>query len=375
MYLNEVDIIRGHSLRDTNLELFRILTMLLIIAHHYVVNSGLISVDGPVYADPLSWRSLFLICFGAWGKIGINCFVLITGYYMCESHITVRKFLKLLLEVMFYRVAISMLFWLTGYESFSLNGLARVFIPIRSIGDGFTSAYLVFYLFIPFLNILIHNVSERQYVYLLLLCGFMYVFLGTVPGFSVTMNYVSWFMVIYFIGGYLRRYPKKHSKDEAFWRRNSVIIIIIDLLSIFAGTWVGVQIGKRGSYFFVSDSNTLLAVATGISLFMWFKNLHIKHNTIINKIASSTFGVLLIHANSDTMRRWLWKDVLDNVGHYEARLMPLYAIGCVVGIFIVCSVLDQIRMEVLEKPVLERLDGKLEGVKSKYLQFESKLMS
>ncbi len=83
---------------------------------------------------------------------------------MCESHITVRKFLKLLLEVMLYRVAISMLFWLTGYESFSLNGLARVFIPIRSIGDGFTSAYLVFYLFIPFLNILIHNVSERQYI-------------------------------------------------------------------------------------------------------------------------------------------------------------------------------------------------------------------
>ena len=70
MYLNEVDIIRGHSLRDTNLELFRILTMLLIIAHHYVVNSGLTSVDGPVYDDPLSWRSLFLICFGAWGKSG-----------------------------------------------------------------------------------------------------------------------------------------------------------------------------------------------------------------------------------------------------------------------------------------------------------------
>ena len=30
--------------RDSNLELFRIITMLLIVAHHYVVNSGLMEV-------------------------------------------------------------------------------------------------------------------------------------------------------------------------------------------------------------------------------------------------------------------------------------------------------------------------------------------
>ena len=30
------------KVRDSNLELFRIVTMLLIVAHHYVVNSGLL---------------------------------------------------------------------------------------------------------------------------------------------------------------------------------------------------------------------------------------------------------------------------------------------------------------------------------------------
>ena len=76
--------------------------MLAIVAHHYVVNSGLTAADGPIYADPLSGASIFLLLFGAWGKIGINCFVMITGYFMCESHITVRKFVKLIFEVMFY---------------------------------------------------------------------------------------------------------------------------------------------------------------------------------------------------------------------------------------------------------------------------------
>ena len=59
---------------------------------------------------------MFLLVFGAFGKTGINCFVLITGYYMCESAITARKFFKLLAEVYFYRIIITVIFALTGYE-------------------------------------------------------------------------------------------------------------------------------------------------------------------------------------------------------------------------------------------------------------------
>jgi|GEM_PF-4799803 hypothetical protein len=53
--------------RDSNLELMRIIAMLLIVAHHYVVNSGLTLPEGPIFADPMSKRSLFLLVFGAWG--------------------------------------------------------------------------------------------------------------------------------------------------------------------------------------------------------------------------------------------------------------------------------------------------------------------
>ena len=69
----------------------------------------------------------------------------------------------------------------------------------------------------------------------------------------------------------------------------------------------------RFPYSYVSDSNTFLAVATGVSLFMTFKDLKMKYHKWINTIAASTFGVLLIHANSDTMRLWLWRDTLQNV--------------------------------------------------------------
>lgn len=87
---------RGGVQRDSNLELYRIIVMLAIVAHHYVVNSGLMAEINT--SGPMAFNSLFLLLYGCWGKVGINCFALITGYFMCQSNITVKKFLKLVLE-------------------------------------------------------------------------------------------------------------------------------------------------------------------------------------------------------------------------------------------------------------------------------------
>ena len=104
--------------RNSNLELYRIIVMLLIVAHHYVVNSGLMSV---MKEEPLHIQSIFLYLFGMWGKTGINCFVMITGYFMCKSHISLRKFMKLLFEIYFYNLIITGTFLLTGYCSPSFS--------------------------------------------------------------------------------------------------------------------------------------------------------------------------------------------------------------------------------------------------------------
>ena len=37
-------VMGGHKIRRSNLELYRIIVMLLIVTHHYVVNSGLMDV-------------------------------------------------------------------------------------------------------------------------------------------------------------------------------------------------------------------------------------------------------------------------------------------------------------------------------------------
>ena len=90
---------------------------------------------------------------------------------------------------------------------------------------------------------------------------------------------------------------------------------------------------------------------------MLFKQWNIGYNKLINTIGGSTFGVLCIHANSNTMRKWLWKTVLDVEGHYNLSGMRLvvYSIACTILIFACCTLLDIIRKRYIESFVMDLL--------------------
>lgn len=359
--------------RNSNIELFRILSMLLIVAHHYVVNSGLTVAGGPISNNVWSFPSQFLLMFGAFGKTGINCFVLITGYFMCKSNITAKKFVKLLFEVMFYKLIIHSIFWITGYAPITISSVLKAIIPFTSIAQNFTGTYLLFFLCIPFLNVLVHNMNEKQHIRLLLLSSFIYIIFGTIPLFSVTMNYVSWYIVLYFIASYIRLYPKKVFNNTKFWGIAALICVMLSLLSVFVCSWLGVKFNRYMPFAFVTDSNTLLAVLTGLSSFMFFKNLNIKQSKLINTISGTTFGVLLIHANSDIMRQWLWKDICNNVGTYNSVWMPLHAIGCVIIIFAICATIDMFRIRFIEKPFFRFWDNHYPTLAERFSCIETRL--
>lgn len=339
--------------RSSNLELYRIICMLLIVAHHYVVNSGLMSEGGLLTIDSSCVNSFFLRIFGAWGKTGINCFLMITGYFMCTSQITLRKFFKLFVQILFYNIIIFFIFLITGHEKLSVSHIIPVIIPFWGFKDGFISCFIAFYLTIPFWNILIKNMTEHQHKLLLLLLLTCYTFLGSLPTFGVSFNYITWFGVIYLIASYIRLYPHSIFERRRLWGVVSLISIFFAIVSIV----IMQRIFKAG-YFFVADSNKFFAVFVALSTFLWFKNLNIKYNKVINAFGAATFGVLLIHANSDAMRTWLWKDTVDVIGHYSLPLgnLVLFSVGVVLAVFLVCNLIDQLRIATIEKWFLNWYD-------------------
>lgn len=341
--------------RSSNLELYRIICMLMIVAHHFVVNSGLTCVDGPMALYPDSAKTFFLSVYGMWGKIGINCFLMITGYFMCKSQITIKKFIKLILWIYFYKIIIFSIFLNFDYESISLIRLIKLIPPVWGFHQNFTSCFIVFWLTIPFWNILVQNMTKRQHQILIVLLLGVYSVLGNIPGFKITFNYITWFGVIYVIASYIRIYPSLLFEKKTLWMLVSFGTIILAISSVlFMQYFV-----KKGAFFFVCDSNKFIAVA--VSTFIWFKNINISYSRIINTIGASTFGVLLIHANSDAMRQWLWKDTVDSVGHYELPMGQLivFSFGVVLTIFITCIIIDMVRIKLFEEPLFKWYDKRL----------------
>lgn len=340
--------------RRSNLELFRIVTMVIIIMHHYVVNSGIIGQINS--ASQIGNKEIVMLLWGWGGKTGINCFVLITGYFMCTSSISAIKYAKLLVERYFYSIIIFFIFVVSGYIVISIKGIAEVLFPFFNINTNFTGCYLLFYLFIPFLNKLINVMTAREHFILLILCLGIYTILPSFLGAHVTFNYVTWFVILYFIGAFLRLHLGKWENRTKLWGVLSILILALSFGSVVCFTYLGEKLGITGlSYFFVADSNKILAVLMAISSFLFFNSIKIKQNSFINTIASSTFGVFLIHTNSDAMRQWLWKDVLKAEHYYQTSYFIIHAILSVVLIFSICTVIDQLRIKFVEIPLFKRI--------------------
>lgn len=117
-------------------------------------------------------------------------------------------------------------------------------------------------------------------------------------------------------------------------------------------------------YWFVSDSNAILAVLTALCSFMYFKDVSIPYNKFINALGASTFGVLLIHANSDTMRTWLWRDTLSNVGYYAGSniMLIVHSLISVILVYSLCTIIDWLRIKFLEKPFFSQCGEKIERI-------------
>ncbi len=344
--------------RSSNIELYRVIVMILIVAHHYVVNSGLFEL---ALQTPCSAKSIYLFLFGMWGKTGINCFVLITGYYMCTSRITLQKFLKLLLEVYLYKILIFIVLLVCGYESINLSSLLRLLLPVSCVADNFTGCFILFWLTIPFLNILIKNLNKKQHLHLLGLLIFIYVILPLLPYNRVVFNYVTWFIVLYLLSSYIRLYKFKLFSTK-IWGCITLGCIMLSMATIPFCLKLGLF-----PYWFVSDSNAILAVLIGLSSFMFIKDFQISYNKFINILGASTFGVLLIHANSDAMRFWLWRDALNNIGWYNNTVLFVIAhsVISVLLVYSVCTLIDWLRIRFLEKPFFFHFGNKIDNLQNK----------
>lgn len=341
-----------NKFRNSSFELLRIISMLLIVAHHFVVHG---KFDLTV---SFSKNIFFLQSLSMFGKLGVNLFVLISGYFSCTlpppKHINFRKLLKLELEVIFYSSIIGVIFYNFSSSDFDFIDLLKTFTPLRSNLYWFYRSYFALYLISPFLNSFIKSIDKTEFRKLLLTIFVLWVILPFFPKTpAIEMSNLTWFIFIYLCAAYIRYYHDDFKRNISFYSNFTISIFLLIILSVLSfdllGKWKKIFLSN---YDYFLPMNSILIFTLSISTLILFSKIDTGNIKWINIISSATFGVYLIHDNK-LMRDFLWVKIFNNQSYTNSNKLILYSIAVILIVYILCTLIDLIRIYILEKPILK----------------------
>ena len=325
------------SERDSNFELLRILCMIMIIMQHFGF-WGEFDISGEITVNTVILQSIVNA-----GKIGVNCFIMITGYYCAFSSFKPSKITSLVARVWFYTWGIAIILFTTGVGVRSIENIVKSVFPICSGAFWFITIYLIVYVLSPYINLVIKNVEQEKYKMLLV---FLFVIWSVVPSVikpGWEFSNTGWMIFMYLLGGYFRKYPKVWEtckvKPILYFIGSYVFLMY---LTIMWDDKVERVVYHQG----LAQKHTVLIVICSVALFVLFKNIHIGKKKIINKIAASTFGVYLIHENP-VLNDLLWTDWLCVNSYFTSEYFFGYAMGAIMVVYVVCTLIDMILNQML----------------------------
>lgn len=287
--------------RDSRFELLRIVSMIFIICGHYAYHG--FSNDFDVYSRSMKSSILFT---SIGGQVGVNIFVMISGYFGIDNKINIKDKIKNLAnQVWFYSYFIYVILLLLGICDFSLHNAYIAFLPIISKEYWFATAWIVLVLLMNIINSYFRKLSKISYKRILIVCMIVWVIIPTFLYGNMYENELIWFSVLYILGGYLKKFEISISKTKCLiygvfcwiicWMSGIVISYIGETFTIF-----------KGKEFYFMGGNKLPIVATSIFIFMFINKCAPFYNNKINDIGKTMFAVYLVHDNY-FIRNVLWQ--------------------------------------------------------------------
>ena len=348
------------KVRNSNLEILRIISMVLIVAHHYAVH-GFRTIE-----MTYSFNRYVVGILSLGGKLGVACFVLISGYFMVYSRFTLNKLIKLIAETWFYSVGIILLFLfvLTPVEPIGLKEIIKLIFPIGYGNYWFMTDYIMLMLISPILNLTISKMGKEMHQNLLIGATILWSIMPSFVLANYGFNELGWFVVLYFFAAYIRKYicfEKNARKHFMIAIISYSMIIISNILLIYLGHIFETDILTNQSTHFMS-LNSIFILVTAVELLIGFVKLSPHYNKTINKLASAALGVYLIHDNG-MFRPYLWGIILKNTEMYYSEFLLVHAVVSILSVYIVCSCIDLSRQRTFEKLFLSIVSRNLGRIK------------
>ena len=326
--------------RKSNFELLRIFLIIMVLTVHYLAGGtgGALKYTQEGTINYYMIHLIMAICI-----IAVNTFVIITGYFMCsKKSIKISKILKLYAMSAFYGIIIFGILLIIGKVEFNFDNIIYF---IKTITDvWFLLIYSILYLLIPFINKLINSISKKNFKILL---GILIFFFSIWP--SVWTNTtvqdtglgIINFIMLYLIGSYIKMYVN----DKNVKNKSIIVFIVIILINSI----LEIALDRAIHYNFITN------IIAATALFLVFKDIKLKDNKVINKLASYTFAVYVIHANSFIMNS-IYREILKTTEFYNSNFLIIHMIISVLIIYVICIIIETIRRLILGKIIDKQID-------------------
>lgn len=349
--------------RNIGLEWLRIVSMLMIIFRHSIDFSSIESASGFYYVEQFMFAAV---------QVCVNCFVLISGYFLVTSSFKLRKLGQLWVEVVFYALAIRLVMIVLGQVDFSITSILSCFAPVITGRYWFITIYFGMYLLSPFFNIAIRAMTKNQHRALLVILFVLFsVMISIHPSFK-GMNSgngwgLAWFTVLYFTAAYFRLHYTPCEESSLKYLAIFLACPILMLIALFISQLLNIGVvNSIVNNFWRYDS--VFAYIASVSLLLAFLNTNFKSNTRISKFAvymsSATLGVYLIHAHADICINKWWQ-AIGMTSNLDTWWFVFYQIFVVLAIFLVCAVIDLIRQQLFKllhiNNLVDKLFDKIQG--------------
>ena len=334
--------------RQSNLELLRILAMLLIVLHHFSVHGYF-----PRITFSESANHLWMLFLALWGKLGVNLFVLITGFFCIKKIPKPSRLIHLWMATFFYSVTCYTVA-LCFDRHFTLGECVRILFPFTFSQYWFISCYAALFLLIPFINKALLCFNKYLFLAFIFCVGFIWSGLPSIlfwPNFQGNYWYYSdlgWFIYLYSIAAYYRLYIA----DKGLYIDSKVCTAITVLSVSCVCIWAIlcnhlVLSGHRSwnNWFYFANQNSIFILAISITIFILFQQTKIHFNKKINYFASLMLGVYLLHDNN-FIRPWLWGTFWKVSEHINMKtdLFIIWSVCVTVGTFFISAFLEAIRI-------------------------------
>ncbi|PFI53846.1 hypothetical protein COI76_14355 [Bacillus cereus] len=337
--------------RYSNFELLKIVSILMVLTLHYFNGE----MGGALHHTSKGTSNYYLMyLLESMSIIAVNCFVLVTGYFMVsKTGIKLKKAINLLSITVFYGI----LFYFVngmyqshiGNEWFSLKSFVKAAMPFYG-SEWFVSTYVVLFLLAPFINIVLQQLTKSQFKQLLVI---MIICFSVLPTLLPLVSYndngygVLSFILIYCIGAYLKLYG---SKFDDSWRYVS-IYLVASICTFALCLTIGIKTLSL-------NYNTIFNVAGAVAIFIIFMKIKF-HSNIVNYLATFTFAIYIIHTDI-SINEILFREVLDSDQYWNSPWFIPHFIVSVIALFFGCVAIEAIRryiMSIISRKIkFERLD-------------------